>query len=86
MKTQTLLALSFFTILALYFPFSTREIRSDPPPRPNRWEYKVITIVGDTGGDLEQKLNKLGDAGWEYAGPLTITAGTGRVALKRPKG
>lgn len=35
------------------------------------WEYKVTHFSREDYMDMDERLEKLGDEGWEYAGPLT---------------
>jgi hypothetical protein len=63
----------------------------------SKWEYEVLKVAtqqfagtGIDGDELQEKLNALGDSGWEISGvvPNTGTAGTTTsvlVILKRSR-
>jgi hypothetical protein len=57
--------------------------------KAKQWEYQVETFHSALGGKFPERLNKMADEGWEYAGVLcNITspgAGEGHVAFKRLK-
>ncbi len=54
---------------------------------PIRYEYRVVRFVGLDTVDFQKTLNALGDAGWEYVGPIQyrneVPVATA-VAFKRP--
>jgi hypothetical protein len=51
-----------------------------------QWEYKVVHFDREEHEAMETSLGKLGDEGWEYAGPLANNGLNAQfVAFKRLK-
>lgn len=58
----------------------------DQKQEKQQWEYKVVHFDRDESSSMEVTLKRLGDEGWEYAGPLANNGMNARfVAFKRPK-
>lgn len=50
------------------------------------WEYTVVQFDRDFHEQMEGDLERLGNEGWEYAGPLANNGINAQfVAFKRPK-
>lgn len=50
-----------------------------------QWDYVAVMFNRDEESKFDEALKKLGDNGWEFAGPLFQWSNAHVVAFRRPK-